>query len=230
MAEDRPVDSPATPSPTTQFYCTYASDKRSLIPGSRSNFVGRNDSHFRAKPKHTADVDLDGLDLILGPFDHVDNSPKALVVGTAHDRSHQSISLCTLSPTAPAMVWHEEESEPLFCSGRSYPPRRRAPGSPLSTSQPPTEVRGRLRCDATHENSNGKDERRTLRSPRRHTTTTPPAAPSRRRHRRASSATPRSASRSKGFSMKTSKSTACARSGGSCCAKGTAWLAARWRA
>jgi len=59
---------------------------------------------------------------------------------------------------------------------------------------------------------------------------TSPAAPSRRRHRRVSSATPCSASRSEGFSMRTSRSTACARSGGSCCGKGATWPAARWRA
>ena len=70
---------------------------------------------------------------------------------------------------------------------------------------------------------------RVLRSPRRPTTPTSPGVPSRRRRRRVSSATPCSASRSEGFSMRTSKSTACARCGGSCFARATTSAAARWR-
>jgi hypothetical protein len=66
---------------------------------------------------------------------------------------------------------------------------------------------------------------RVLAITRRHTT--PPAAPSRRRHRRVSGATPCSASRSRGFSMRTSRSTAGARSGGSSSGKATTWPAAR---
>jgi len=68
---------------------------------------------------------------------------------------------------------------------------------------------------------------RYCRSPRQPTAPTLHDAPILRRHPRASSATSSCVQRSKGFSMRTIRSTACAKCGGRCCGRDTRSPAAR---
>src|SRR5262245_1713107 len=64
--------------------------QQKLDPWQPFELVAGDGNHLRTKPEHSANVDLDGLDLIVGSFYHLDNLPEVLVVGAVDLHSRQS--------------------------------------------------------------------------------------------------------------------------------------------